>query len=80
MVIVYFCIAKGVKLSGKIAIYSSTAPYILLIILFLRGIFLEGAGEGLYYLFKPDFSKLFELQVIKIIFILKFIIFNIFYL
>ena len=64
MLVVYFCIAKGVKLSGKIAIYSSTAPFFLLIILLLRGLFLEGGLQGIYYLFIPDFSKLFNLQVL----------------
>jgi SNF family Na+-dependent transporter len=61
MLVVYMCIAKGVKISGKIAIYSSSAPFILLFILLIRGLFLEGGLTGLYYLFIPDFSKLFKL-------------------
>ena len=60
MILVYFCVQKGVKLSGKIAVYTSSLPFILLIILILRGIFLPGALNGLYYLFKPDFTRIFE--------------------
>lgn len=36
MIVCYFCIFRGVKLSGKIAIYTSSLPYVLLTILFLR--------------------------------------------
>lgn len=57
----YFCVANGVKTSGKVAIYTGTLPYIILCILILRGIFLPGSWDGLYYLIKPDFDKLFNL-------------------
>ncbi|EAS07565.1 Na-dependent neurotransmitter transporter (macronuclear) [Tetrahymena thermophila SB210] len=62
-VIVYFCIQKGVSVSGKIALFTATSPYILLFILMLRGLFLEGAFTGISYLFSPDWSKLSDLQV-----------------
>lgn len=42
---------------------TATSPYILLIILLIRGLMLEGASEGIYYLFKPDFEKLFNPSV-----------------
>ena len=60
LLICFACIAKGVKVSGRITVYTGTLPYLFLIILILRGIFLPGALEGLYYAFKPDFSKIFE--------------------
>jgi SNF family Na+-dependent transporter len=63
MVLVFFSIYKGIKLSGKITIYTAIAPYVLLIILLFRGIFLTGASKGLVYLFYPDTSKLFQLSV-----------------
>lgn len=63
MICVYFCIFKGIKLSGKITIYTAIAPYILLMILLMRGVFLDGAFDGLIYLLKPDLSKLFSLSV-----------------
>ena len=63
MIFVFLCIFKGIKLSGKITIYTACAPYILLFILLARGIFLEGATNGLIYLLEPDLSKLFSLSV-----------------
>ena len=55
MIICFICVSKGVKTSGKIAIYTGLLPYFLLCVLILRGIFLPGSFYGLYYLFKPDF-------------------------
>ncbi len=57
------CCRGGVESSGKVALYTATAPYLLLIILLLRGLFLEGATKGLYYLFVPDINKLFDPMV-----------------
>lgn len=55
MGISFICVSKGVKTSGKIAIYTGLLPYFLLCVLILRGIFLKGSLDGLYYLFKPNF-------------------------
>uniref|UniRef100_A0A8R1E1H9 Transporter n=1 Tax=Caenorhabditis japonica TaxID=281687 RepID=A0A8R1E1H9_CAEJA len=52
-------IMKGAKIMGKISYVSVLLPYFLVIVLFFRGITLDGAGDGItYYLGKPDFSKL----------------------
>lgn len=59
----YLCIKNGVGISGKIALFTATTPYVLLIVLLVRGIFLKGAWSGLAYLFAPDWSKLFSLSV-----------------
>lgn len=40
--------------------YMVTFPYLLLVIFFFRGVALPGAGEGLRYLFFPDFDRLLE--------------------
>ena len=58
LILTYICISKGVKISGKIAIYTGSLPFILLVIIIIRGFFLQGSFDGLYYLFKPDFQKL----------------------
>lgn len=60
LVLVYFCIKEGVETSGKVAIVTATAPYVLLIILLVKGLTLDGASTGLYYLFRPNFLKLFD--------------------
>lgn len=50
--ICYYVIAKGLKQSGKIIVFSAMFPYILFIIMFLRGITLPGAMNGLKLLFQ----------------------------
>ncbi len=42
---------------------TSLLPYALFIILAIRGVFLSGAINGLKYLFIPDFSKLFAVEI-----------------
>jgi SNF family Na+-dependent transporter len=52
-------VKKGVKTSGKIVIVTSLMPYFFFIILAVRGMFLDGALDGIKFLLIPDFSKLF---------------------
>ena len=63
MTIVYLCIKNGIKTSGKIAIVTASTPYILLIVLMIRGLMLDGAKDGLIWLLKPNLSKLGDLSV-----------------
>jgi len=56
----FFTTKNGVKSTGKVAYVTATLPYLLLAMLVLRGVTLKGAGEGLRFYLKPQFSKLFE--------------------
>lgn len=53
-------LVKGYEYMGKVAYLTSTLPYVIIVILFFRGITLDGATEGVYYyLGKPDFGRIF---------------------
>ncbi|XP_070709608.1 sodium- and chloride-dependent GABA transporter 2-like [Pempheris klunzingeri] len=62
-VICYFCIWKGIKSTGKAMYFTATFPYLMLFILFIRGVTLPGAAEGLRYYLYPDFSKIADPSV-----------------
>uniref|UniRef100_A0A4W3K0T7 Transporter n=1 Tax=Callorhinchus milii TaxID=7868 RepID=A0A4W3K0T7_CALMI len=62
-IIVYFCIWKGVKSTGKVVYFTAVFPYIVLIVLLAHGVSLPGALDGIIYYLKPDWSKLAEAQV-----------------
>ncbi|KAJ8045966.1 Creatine transporter [Holothuria leucospilota] len=62
-VLVYLCICKGVKSSGKVVYFTAPFPYVLLTILLVRAVTLDNAVEGIIFYLKPDLSKLGESQV-----------------
>lgn len=57
-------LVKGVKMIGKISGFTATVPYVIIVLLFVRGITLDGAEIGMnFYLLKPDMSVIFEPEV-----------------
>ncbi|CAL8343464.1 unnamed protein product [Lota lota] len=61
--IVYFSLWKGVKTSGKVVWVTATLPYVVLLILLVRGATLPGAWRGVVFYLKPQWSKLLETSV-----------------
>ncbi|XP_016846984.1 sodium-dependent proline transporter isoform X2 [Anolis carolinensis] len=62
-VIVYLCILKGVKSSGKVVYFTATFPYLILIMLLIRGVTLEGAWLGIKFYLTPQFDLLLSPKV-----------------
>ncbi|XP_033743262.1 sodium- and chloride-dependent GABA transporter 1-like [Pecten maximus] len=62
-VIVFLCLFKGVKSSGKVVYVTPTFPYLVLLILLIRGVTLPGAGDGIRFYLVPDWNKLATFQV-----------------
>ncbi|MFA5554266.1 MAG: sodium-dependent transporter [Phycisphaerae bacterium] len=54
----YFCIFRGVKLVGKIVWWTVPLPWLMLLILTVRGLTLPGSIQGLGYYLDTDFSQL----------------------
>uniref|UniRef100_S4RJR5 Uncharacterized protein n=1 Tax=Petromyzon marinus TaxID=7757 RepID=S4RJR5_PETMA len=61
--IVYFCVWKGVRSTGKVVYFTSTFRYLMLIALFARGVTLPGAMGGIKYYLQTDWQKLATPQV-----------------
>uniref|UniRef100_A0A8B9HNM1 Transporter n=1 Tax=Astyanax mexicanus TaxID=7994 RepID=A0A8B9HNM1_ASTMX len=61
--IVYFSIWKGVKTSGKVVWVTATFPYLVLLILLVRGATLPGAWRGVVFYLQPDWDKLLSTTV-----------------
>jgi NSS family neurotransmitter:Na+ symporter len=57
-VAMYFCIFKGVRLVGKIVWLTVPLPWLMLLILAVRGLTLEGSMQGLVYYLDPVWSEL----------------------
>ena len=57
-VLMYFCIFRGVNLVGKIVWLTVPLPWIMLLILAVRGLTLEGCMKGLAFYLDPDWTQL----------------------
>ncbi|XP_059181411.1 sodium- and chloride-dependent betaine transporter-like [Centropristis striata] len=62
-VLCYLCVFKGIKYMGKVVYFTATFPYLLMIILFFRGVTLPGAWQGIRYYLMPDFSRIAQPDV-----------------
>ena len=60
---VFLCLFKGVKVLGKVMHFAAPFPYLVLLILLIRGATLPGAWEGIKFYIVPRWEKLADYQV-----------------
>ncbi|XP_057203805.1 sodium- and chloride-dependent GABA transporter 2-like [Triplophysa rosa] len=62
-IVCYFCAWKGVKSTGKVVYFTATFPYVMLLVLLIRGLTLPGALQGIMFYLYPEPSRLADPQV-----------------
>ncbi|XP_035210687.1 sodium- and chloride-dependent glycine transporter 1-like [Stegodyphus dumicola] len=62
-VLVFLCLQKGVKSSGKVVYVSATFPYVVLVCLLIRGLTLPGAMKGIAFYLTPRWELLMSFRV-----------------
>ncbi|NXT23891.1 SC6A7 protein, partial [Syrrhaptes paradoxus] len=61
--LVFLCMLKGIRSSGKVVYVTATFPYLVLLILIVRGATLDGSLDGVRFYLSSDWSRLQSAQV-----------------
>ena len=61
--LIYLSLFKGVETLGKIVYFTVIIPWLIIVIMVIRGLTLPGAMEGIKFYLTPDFSALLKPKV-----------------
>ena len=64
---IYLVCIRGVKSSGKAAYFLALFPYVIMIALFIRGVTLPGATDGMLHFITPKWDQLLNPEVSNLI-------------
>ena len=62
-IVIFACLIKGIKSSGRVVYFTATFPYVILVILLIRAVTLPGAYDGIKFYMVPDWSRLSDIKV-----------------
>ncbi|KAG7280214.1 hypothetical protein CRUP_037575 [Coryphaenoides rupestris] len=62
-VIIFLCMLKGIRSSGKVVYVTATFPYFVLLVLIIKGATLEGSLQGVAFYLTPDWGRLASAQI-----------------
>ncbi|KAK2517600.1 sodium-dependent proline transporter-like protein [Columba guinea] len=61
--LLFLCLLKGIRSSGKVVYFTATFPYLVILILIVRGATLDGSLDGVHFYLSSDWSRLQSAQV-----------------
>ncbi|XP_062341279.1 sodium- and chloride-dependent GABA transporter ine [Osmerus eperlanus] len=62
-ILIYLCIFKGVKSTGKVVYFTALFPYVILVALLINNVQLPGAMDGILFFIVPEWEKLKSVEV-----------------
>ncbi|GFS85328.1 sodium- and chloride-dependent glycine transporter 2 [Nephila pilipes] len=62
-ILIFICVMRGIKSSGKVVYVTATFPYFVLLCLLIRGLTLPGAWNGISFYLSPNWEKLLTFKV-----------------
>ncbi|XP_060911836.1 sodium- and chloride-dependent GABA transporter ine [Labrus mixtus] len=62
-ILIYLCIFKGVKSTGKVVYVTALFPYLILVALLINNAQLPGARNGIIFFIVPEWEKLLSVEV-----------------